>query len=381
LQYRELGSTGERLSILGFGCMRLPTIGGDEAWIDEKAATALLHEAIERGVNLVDNAYTYHHGNSELWLAKALQGGFREKVILSTKLPSWKIEKREDFDRYLNEQLERLETDRFDIYLVHSLKKSWWEKVRDLGVIEFLEGAKRDGRIRFAGFSFHDEFEVFKDIVDANRWDCCLMQYNYMDVDNQAGTQGLRYAAAQRLGVLVMEPLHGGNLAGQLPQDVREIWQRAGDSLTPAQWALRWVWNHREVVSALSGMNAMEQLEENLAAAEGAEPDSLSSENLAMIDSVREKFLERKEIPCTACDYCLPCPQGVGIPKIFAIYNTLKILGGRGHALYYYNNSLEPEERADNCIECGECEEKCPQRIEIIDQIKKIHQELYKGKP
>ncbi len=379
--YRKLGNTGERLSILGFGCMRLPTIGGDEARIDEKAATALLHEAIDRGVNFVDTAYPYHHGNSELWLAKALRDGHRDRVVLSTKLPSWKIENHRDFARYLDEQSERLATDRIDIYLVHSLKKSWWEKVRDLGVIDFLEGAKRDGRIRFAGFSFHDEFAVFKDIVDTHHWDCCLMQYNYMDEENQAGTQGLRYASERGLGVLVMEPLHGGSLAGPMPDDIRELWRNAGGSLTPAQWALRWVWNHRVVVSALSGMNAMEQLEENLAAAEGAEPDSLSAEDLALIESVREKFIERQEIPCTACDYCMPCPQGVAIPQIFSIYNTLKILGGKADAFYYYNYSLEPGERADNCIECGECEEKCPQNIKIIDRLKEIHRELHKEKP
>lgn len=373
MHYRTLGGTGEKVSVLGFGCMRLPTIGGDEGVIDEKEATKMLQYAVEHGVNFVDTAYTYHRGNSELWLGKALKGGLREKVLLATKLPSWKVESRDDHDKFLNEQLERLQTEYLDFYLVHSLIKDWWRKVKELGVLEFLDAAIRDGRIRFAAFSFHDDYPVFEEIVDAYDWSFCLVQHNYMDEEYQAGTKGVKYAAGKGLGVVVMEPLRGGKLAASTPADIQAIWDTAEVRRSPAEWALRWVWDKPEVSALLSGMSSMPQLEENVAIASRVEPNSLSAQELDLIARVREKMQERLEVPCTLCNYCVPCPNGVNIPKIFSLYNEAVVYKDRMGPSYCYQNMLNAGEQATSCIECEECEEACPQKIPIIDKLKESH--------
>lgn len=373
---RILGKTGEKVSALGFGCMRLPVIGGDENHVDKEAATSLLHSAIERGVNYVDTAYSYHGGNSEKWLGEALRDGYREKVLLATKLPSWKIETKADFDKYLNEQLENLKTNRLDCYLVHALVKEYWENLTRLDVFSFLERAIGDGRIRYAGFSFHDELSLFKEIMDSFNWSFCLIQYNYMDEHTQAGREGLEYAASKGLGVAVMEPLHGGFLAKEPPAGIARIWSKAKVKRSPAEWALRWVWNHSEVSTVLSGMNSTEQLEENLAVASSALPNSLSEEELGLVDEVGDKYAERILVPCTECGYCLPCPQGVNIPKILSLYNQTSIFEDCAGSSWLYQNTLKENERASNCNECGECEEACPQKIKIIEELKASHNAL-----
>ncbi len=376
VQYRKLGRTGEEVSILGFGAMRLPVIGGDEGRIDEEAATQLLHHAVERGVNYVDTAWSYHRGNSERWLGEVLEGGLRQKVHLATKLPSWEIQTREDCDRYLNEQLARLKTPHIDFYLLHTLTRDWWNKLRDLGVLEFLDSALREGRIRYAGFSFHDDFSLFQEIVDAYDWSFCQIQYNYMDELYQAGRKGLEYAFERDLGVVVMEPLRGGTLAGRLPADIVEIMEGHMEKRTPAEWALRWVWNHPEVSLALSGMNSLDQLEENVATASNAGPGSMSEEELDVIRRVREKYRERESVPCTVCGYCLPCPEGVNIPKIFSFYNEGAMFSDWKEPSGYYRDMMNPDERVPNCVECGDCEETCPQHIAIIEELISAHRFL-----
>jgi predicted aldo/keto reductase-like oxidoreductase len=275
--------------------------------------------------------------------------------------------------------LGKLQTDHIDFYLLHSLGAESWPKMRDLGVLRWAEGAIADGRIRHLGFSFHDKLEVFQEIVDAyDRWVFCQIQYNYMDVDYQAGTQGLRYAADRGLAVVVMEPIRGGRLAKNIPPTVQEIWDSAPVQRNPADWALQWVWNQPEVSLLLSGMSAMQHVLENLASAERSGVGTLTGDELALYPKVRAAYEALCPIPCTDCKYCLPCPSGVDIPHVFDIYNDLMAYGDEDRAQMFYEAFMKEEERADRCIECGECLEKCPQHIEIPDWLAKAHEALCK---
>jgi predicted aldo/keto reductase-like oxidoreductase len=383
MQYRTFGRLDWKPSALGFGAMRLPRIDNDPGQIDEPEATRMIRYAIDHGVNYVDTAYPYHRETSETFLGRALQDGYRERIKLATKMPCWKVEKAEDFDRFLDEQLGKLQTDYIDFYLLHSLDAKSWPKVRDQGVLRWAEGALADGRIGHLGFSFHDKVEAFQEIVDAtDLWTLCQIQYNYMDVENQAGTKGLQYAADKGLAVVIMEPLRGGMLTQNVPPSVQEIWdsQVGLDGVppyrrTPADWALQWVWNHPEVSLLLSGMSTMEQVEENVASAGRSGVGTLTVEELALVDRVREAYQALCAIPCTACEYCLPCPSGVNIPRIFEIYNDMVMYGDEALARMFYS-WLDEKERANLCIECGECLEKCPQHIEIPDWLAKAHELL-----
>ena len=365
MKYRTFGRLDWQPSALGFGAMRLPTIGGDPGKIDEPEATRMIRYAIDHGVNYVDTAYTYHEGTSEAFVGRVLQDGYRERVKLATKLPCWLVEGPEDFDRYLNEQLERLQTNHIDFYLLHGLNATSWPKMRDLGVIRWAEKTIAGGRIRHLGFSFHDNYEAFQKIVDASGlWLFCQIQYNLMDVEHQAGTKGLEYAASKGLAVVVMEPIRGGLLAQNLPPGVQDMWDTAPKKRTPADWALQWVWNHPEVSVVLSGMSSMEQVEQNITSAGESGPGTLTREELSVIARVREAYRQLSRIPCTDCRYCLPCPNGVSIPSIFECYNDAMVYGDVERAKLNYG-WMEEKERADQCVECEECLEKCPQQIEI----------------
>lgn len=377
MQYRQLGSCRQNLSILGMGCMRLPVVDGEEGRIDEPRATKLLHQAIDKGITYFDTAYPYHQGRSETFLGEVLQrDGLRDRVLLASKLPSWAIESRQDCDRYLNEQLQKLRTDHIDCYLLHALKNDWWRKLTEVGVLDFLDRAVADGRIGCAGFSFHDELPVFKSIVDAYDWGFCQIQYNYMDEAIQAGRSGLEYAAAKGLGVIVMEPLRGGHLARPAPGVIQDLWDQAAIRRSPAEWALRWVWDHPQVTCLLSGMNEQAQLEENCRLAAGVQADSLSPEELSLIGQVRDQLRQRIKVPCTSCGYCLPCPAGVNIPKIFSIYNDCFIYGDQRFPQRLYSIAMNASARADNCTGCGQCEAACPQQIPIIDKLAESHRLL-----
>jgi len=374
--YRQIGRTGKTASILGFGCMRLPLSGKDSAAIDEGRAEALLQAAVERGVNYIDTAYPYHDKACEPFLGRVLKKGLREKVFLATKLPPWEVSTLEDCDRLLDEQLTRLRTGQIDFYLLHALKREWWEKLKRLGIREFLDRAVRDGRIGYAGFSFHDELTPFQEIIDAYDWSLCQIQFNYMDEEMQAGRAGLEYAAGKGLGVVVMEPLRGGALAKEAPKDVQHIWDRSPIRRSPAEWALRWAWDTPEVSVVLSGMNSLDQLEENCRIAADARPHVLGEDEKALIQEAKSCYRHRIRIPCTACGYCMPCPSGVNIPRIFSIYNDRFIYGDRrwSHLMYVFASNAD--ERADTCLECGECEEACPQGISIIEELKTAHETL-----
>lgn len=371
--YRRMNNVESDLSILGFGCMRLPI--AKDGIIDEKQATEMLRYAIDHGVNYVDTAYPYHKGESEPFVGRALQGGYREKVYLATKLPSWLIKSHADMDRYLDEQLKRLQTDHIDFYLVHGLQKPFWENLRSLGVTDFLDDAIADGRIKYAGFSFHDELPLFKEIVDAYNWTFCQIQYNFMDEQNQAGTEGLKYAADRGLGIVIMEPLRGGMLTKDI-LSINAIWEKAPVRGSPTEWALRWVWNHPEVTVVLSGMSSFGQVEQNIAYAENGLPNSLTQKELDLFKEAETEYKKRIKVPCTGCRYCVPCPSNVSIPECFEMYNQGCMFDAPDVARINYGFlggmfGGSPG-FASQCLECGECEEKCPQGISIREQLKKV---------
>jgi predicted aldo/keto reductase-like oxidoreductase len=378
--YRKIPKTGDMLSILGFGCMRLAS--RPDFSIDEERAKQQLRSAIDNGVNYVDTAWPYHMGQSEPFVGRALAGGYRDKVKLATKLPSWLLEKREDMDTFLDAQLKKLQTDHIDYYLVHALVGDLWDTVEKLGVKEFLDTAKADGRIRNAGFSFHGQAEDFRRIVDAYPWDFCQIQYNFLDEKNQAGTAGLEYAASKGLGVIIMEPLRGGNLTRTVPRDVKAIWDEATTKRTPAEWALRWIWNHPEVTVVLSGMNDDEHIRENLRIAGEAHPDSLTSAELQLVKRVESKYRELMKVGCTGCQYCMPCPSGVNIPLCFEQYNNLALGDNPDMEKFMYAArlggavGLGNPEFASLCVQCGQCVEKCPQHIDIPTMLESVVTEL-----
>ncbi len=379
--YRQAGKTGELVSILGFGCMRLPTVGGKSSVIDEAKAEAMMDYAFRNGVNYFDTAYVYHSdvpfqaGTGELFVGKALKK-VRQQVHLATKLPSWFIETRADMDRYLNLQLERLQTDHIDFYLLHNLNEGSWKNLKELGVTGFLDAALADGRVKYAGFSFHDEAPVFKKIVDAYNWSFCQIQYNFMDEDMQAGREGLLYAAGKGLGVIIMEPLRGGSLATKIPPDVQAAWDRAVTRRTAVEWALRFVWDRPEPCVVLSGMTQMEHVVENVRIANAGLPSSLTDEEQALVQEVRELYEAKTRVNCTECRYCLPCPSGVDIPSNFQQLNNVFIYGDKNFPKFFYHHILNEDQRASNCDECGTCEDLCPQQIPVREMLKEVVKEL-----
>jgi hypothetical protein len=378
--YRKMPKNNDELSILGFGAMRLPVRG--DGSIDEEKATQMVHNAIDNGVNYVDTAWPYHMGESELFLGRALADGYREKVKLATKQPQWMVKKPEDMDTFLDTQLEKLNTDTIDYYLIHSLVGSSWKIVRDMGVADFLDRAKADGRIVNAGFSYHGSGEDFKDVVDGYDWDFCQIQYNFLDENIQAGRKGLEYAASRGLGVVIMEPLRGGNLADPVPDEVMDIWNEADVKRSPVQWALRWVWNHPEVTVVLSGMSEPCHVEENLKAAEGGFADSLTEKELELVYRVAGKYNELMKINCTGCRYCMPCPEGVDIPACFEMYNNLYMFDEGDKLKMMYAVQLGGILRgadpsfASQCVQCGQCLDACPQHIQIPDLLENVADEF-----
>jgi len=359
--------------------MRLPVIDRQRDRIDLPLATAMVRYAIDHGVNYFDTAFGYHGsafdkpGESEVFLGQALQGGLREKVLIATKLPHWLVKTREDMDVILAGQLERLQTDCIDCYLVHGVGGEAWTKVADLGVCEFLDAAKADGRIRYAGFSYHDVPAAFTPIVDAYDWDFCQIQYNYMDVECQAGAAGLAYAAGKDLGVVIMEPLRGGRLAGRIPEAVQALWDKAPAKRTPVEWALRFVWDDPGVSLLLSGMSDMQQVIDNIEFAERAEAGPLTEEELALIGQVREAYKSRTAVGCTECRYCMPCPENIDIPGVFSTVNSAALYGDLAADLELYEMFVGDGRwaRASACVECGQCEEACPQKIPVIEEMAK----------
>jgi predicted aldo/keto reductase-like oxidoreductase len=374
--YREMGKTGDKLSILGYGCMRFPK---KDRKIDESRTERQIISAIEQGVNYFDTAYVYK--GSETVLGKILAKGYRNKVKLATKLPLFMVHSRKGMEAILDTQLQRLQTDHIDYYLMHCLNsKEGWQRLKAIGVEEFLFKAKQAGKINHIGFSYHGDSGQFKAVVDDYPWEFCQIQYNYMDENTQAGLEGLKYAGAKGLGVVIMEPLRGGLLAGKMPPQIQAVWDQAEIKRTPAEWALRWIWNHPEVTVVLSGMNEEAHIEENIRIAGDSYAQSLSASELDSIAMVKELLTGMLRVGCTACGYCLPCPAGVNIPLCFAYYNTKHLFGSRSPQVQYIGmlGGMDGGTPAYSslCRQCGQCEKHCPQHLPIRRHLKEVAKDM-----
>lgn len=389
MKYRKFGKLDWEVSALGFGAMRLPQFGNEmSSPVNEELAIKMIRFAIDSGVNYVDTAYPYHMGNSERIVGKALLDGYREKTKLATKLSAHmfldpKEINNDLFDRYLNAQLKRLQTDKIDFYLLHALNKDTWSLLKERNVIKWAEKKITEGLIGHLGFSFHDDHETFKQIVDGyDNWTFCQVQYNYLDVERQAGRKGVEYAAGKGLAVVIMEPLRGGQIAKEPPETVAKVWKESLGHYSRVEWALQWLWDQQEISVVLSGMSEMEQVEQNVTYAGRSGPDILSKKDMESFNRINEAYQTLAPIPCTDCKYCQPCPNGVLIPQIFDVYNQAKISGDPRDGWFHYAAGpfeMKPEERADNCVECGDCVKVCPQQIDIPKWLKKAHEELMPG--
>jgi predicted aldo/keto reductase-like oxidoreductase len=375
VQYRNFGPLDWKASALGFGCMRFPTLDGQPGSgnIDQDEAIRMIRHAINNGVNYLDTAYPYHEGKSEVVVGKALEDGYRRQVKVATKLPVWLVNDPDDFDRYLDEQLEKLQSDYVDFYLLHALNQNTWrDVVLEHRLLDRAEMALADGRIRHLGFSFHGDYAAFYDIVNgSDLWSMCQIQYSYMDTDNQAGTRGLQLAAHKNLAVVIMEPLLGGRLADP-PPDIREFMEDFPEKRTPAEWALRWLWNQPEVSTVLSGMSTMQQVEQNLAYARESSIGYFSPAETELIGEVRKKYMARTVVPCTKCGYCLPCPNGVDIPGNIELFNYSHTFNDVMSARIRYKVLMTDSQRASTCTSCGSCEPLCPQKLEIPQWMAKV---------
>ena len=371
MEYRNLERLGVSPSLLGFGCMRFPL--NEDGSICEPEAEKMLDTAIEAGVTYIDTAYPYHNGDSEPFLGRVLKKYNRKDFFLATKLPIWNVKTLEDAKRLFQEQLDRLQVDYIDFYLLHCLDKEKWQIVLDLGLIPYFEEMKRQGKIRFFGFSFHDDYEVFETIATYRSWDFCQIQYNYIDTDIQAGDKG--YALTEKLGIplVIMEPVKGGSLA-QLPEDVTEPFKKARPDSSISSWALRWVASKPNVKVVLSGMSTMEQVEDNLHTFGNFEP--LTQKESELVSQVADAIKKRTKNGCTGCAYCMPCPFGVDIPKNFRIWNDLSMYGNKEKAKQAFFQELDVSARADQCKKCGKCETVCPQSIAIRENLKAAAKEL-----
>lgn len=380
MQYRSFGKLGFDVSILGFGCMRLPLMpeinGGepDSSKIDEAEAIRMIRHAIDNGVNYIDTAYPYHEGSSEPLVGKALKDGYREKVTLATKLPVWLLKTKEDFDRYLDEQLEKLQTDHIDVYLLHALDKTRWNTVKELDVLAYMQKAIDSGKVRHAAFSFHEDINFFRTILDSFDWGMCQIMYNYME--DREWEKHMKYANSKGIAIAVMEPLLGGKLANDPPAEVGKVWKESGFDRSPAEWAFKWIYNYPEVTLALSGMSTMEQVVENLKIAENSMSGALSKKELDTIDKARDVYNSLTRVKCTGCRYCVPCPSNVSIPEIFSCYNEAAAYNIHHASAEKYRGIRKSGKDASLCVECGKCEEACPQKLPIIKHLKEAHEAL-----
>jgi predicted aldo/keto reductase-like oxidoreductase len=371
-------NNGDKLSILGFGCMRFPTKGKG---VDEEASILLIRQAIHKGINYFDTAYFYNGGKSESILGRALLDGYRERVKIATKLPPFMVSTFSGAKKIFATQLTRLQTEYIDYYLLHMLSDiNGFIRMKDMGVIDWLEKLKKQGIVRNIGFSFHGSKNDFEQLVTAYPWDFCQIQYNYMDVNNQAGRSGLMLAHSLGIPVIVMEPLRGGRLADRIPKEVLHEFHSYDKDSTPVEWALKWIWNHPEVTVVLSGMSDEAQLDQNTRiAANQMLPNSLSDKELEVFDRVMDIMHEKTKIPCTGCGYCMPCPFGVNIPGCFSVYNDKYMLSEKRNKIIYIRTLGGLSNRpayASMCENCGKCEKHCPQNIEIRKELKRVEKEM-----
>ncbi len=370
MKYRKMPKSEDQISSLGFGCMRFPVTA--DGLIDEDRSLELLNYAYDNGVNYFDTAYPYHGGNSEPLVGKFLSAHPRKSILLATKQPCWLIKEAKDMDRYLEEQLEKLNTDYIDYYLLHALNRKSWPKMKKLKVIKFLEDAQKKGKIRHIGFSFHDNYPTFKKIVDSYDWTFCQIQFNYLDTTYQAGRNGYELAVKRSMGVIAMEPLRGGKLVHPIPPEISKIWSKHKPGISMAENALKWVWDHEGISTILSGMSDLEQLIQNLAYCDAASSNSLSPEDHKLYMKVRRAYLKRIAVLCSECRYCMPCPSGVAIPDCFGMYNEAMMFNSADRAQKEYTLFIPESARAGNCTNCGACLSKCPQQINIPAELNKV---------
>lgn len=367
MEYRKFENLGVETSLLGFGCMRFPKLANGK--IDEILAEKMIDEAIASGVRYIDTAYPYHNGDSEPFVGRVLDKYDRKQYLLATKLPTWDLKTVDDAKRIFEDQLQRLNKEYVDFYLLHALDADRWHNLVKLGVLEYCEQLKKEGKIRFLGFSFHDSYEVFEEILTSRKWDFCQIQFNYMDADFQAGLRGYHLAERSGVPMVIMEPVKGGSLA-QLPQDIAEIFKREDSNRSMASWALRWVGTFPNVKTVLSGMSDYEQVKDNLETFRSFQP--LSDHEKSVVQDVAATIRSRVKNGCTGCRYCMPCPHGVNIPKNFSVWNTYAMYGNADKALDTWNRSMEKSEWAKNCIRCGKCEQACPQGLHIRKDLEAV---------
>ncbi len=373
IQTRTIKKTGEEVSLLGLGAMRLPTRNGR---IDKQKATKLVNYAIDHGVTLIDTAYLYHNGESETFLRNILQDR-RNDVQISTKLPVWFVKKEEDLEEYLDKQMEKLGVEYIDYYFLHSLNYETYKRLKPLHVLEFLDRIKKEGKVKHVGFSYHDNYEDFTKIIDDYDWDMCLLQYNFIDEEVQAGRKGVQYAYNHDVSVFIMEPLKGGLLAHDVPEKVKITMENENIDETPSRWALKWLANQKEITCILSGMSEIEQLDENIETMNSTEPNSISEKELQVYNNVKKVYDELIQIPCTQCRYCMPCPAHVNIPTCFEAYNAKYIFKKNTQYTFRVSGIMGGKPGyASNCISCGACISKCPQKINIPLELKKVSDEL-----
>jgi predicted aldo/keto reductase-like oxidoreductase len=371
MEYREVQKINISVSLLGYGCMRFPT--DKDGNIDAVQAENLLDLAYHKGINYFDTAYTYHSEQSESFVGKVLSKYDRNSYYIATKLPCWQVKNLDDAKRIFNEQLDRLGMDYIDFYLLHSLSKKTWDRMVELGILEFCDNLKKQGKIKYFGFSFHDDYQVFEEILTSREWDFCQIQLNYMDTDYQAGMRGYKLAESLNVPVVVMEPVKGGLLAS-LPDDITEEFRKDKSNASIASWAFRWVGSLPNVKVILSGMSTRQQLEDNLNTFGNFNP--LNEHEQQMILKVSNTLKSRVNNGCTGCNYCMPCPAGVNIPHNFQIWNEYGIYQNKQTAIWHWENAISDSQKAVNCILCGKCEKACPQNIEIRDDLSRLQKEL-----
>lgn len=372
--YRSDKKNGGELSVLGYGCMRFTKKG---TVIDQEKAEKEMLYALENGVNYFDTAYIYP--GSEAALGKFLAKGHRNKVNIATKLPHYLIKTLKEADKIFGEELARLQTDYIDFYLIHMLTDlESWKRMVDMGIIDWIAAKKADGRIKRIGFSYHGGSPEFLKILNAYDWDFCQVQFNYMDEHSQGGIGGIRAAAKKGIPVIIMEPLRGGRLADGLPEKAKKIFAEKNSDITPAQWGLKWIWSHPEVTVVLSGMNSMQQVKENLEAADMAHPGCITEDELNVIESVKREINSGTRVPCTGCSYCMPCPMGVDIPTCFRCYNVKASDGWfNGMREYLMCTTFKKNyTNASKCIKCGKCEKHCPQSIKIRSELDNVKNDM-----
>ena len=371
MELRNLDNLGIKTSLLGFGCMRFPK--NEDGSIDEVTSERMIDQAYQSGVNYFDTAYVYHEGKSEIFTGKALRRYDRSSYYLATKLPCWLVEKTEDVERLLNEQLTKLDKDYVDFYLLHALNRGSFDKMVSLGVLEEMDRMKAEGKIKYIGFSFHDEYEAFEHIIKYRECDFCQIQLNYMDTEEQAGMKGYELATELGVPVIIMEPIKGGSLA-KLPEEASRYLEEQEAGRTAASWALRWVGSLPNVKVILSGMSDEQQVQDNLDTFMSFK--ALNEEELQSIIKVADFLRSRVKNGCTACAYCMPCPAGVDIPKNFRIWNSYGMYNNEGELNWLWSHDIADSAKAANCVDCGQCEEACPQKLNIRTDLKSLQSEI-----